>query len=101
MSQLDLLVDKESLDDNDYLSWAAFHADNQPALEIIPSLVTLLPLFQEMAQSTCMIKHAMQMVSYAIKHVNPTQIPVIYADQPLYAILEQIQWIWPETHGED
>ena len=101
LSQLALLYDKETLADDDYLSWAAFHANNQPELEIIPSLVTLLPLFREKAQSTCMIKHAMQMVSDAIKHVNPTQIPVIYADQPLYAILKQIQWTWPETHGED
>ena len=101
LKQLALLFDKDNLDDNEYLSWAAFHANNQPALEIIPSLITLLPLFRDKAQSTCMIKHSMQMVSDAIKHVNPTQIPVIYADQPLYALLKQIQWTWPDTHGED
>ncbi len=22
-------------------------------------------------------------------------------DQPLYAVAKQIQWNWPETHGED
>ena len=101
LSQLEKLVTKDKLDDNDYLSWAAYHASNQPTLEIIPSTVALLPLFREKAQTTYMISHAMKMVTDATKHVNPTQIPVIVADQPLYAIIKQVQWTWPETHGED
>lgn len=32
--------------------------------------------------------------------LNPGQIPIIAADQPLYAIAKQIQWVWPE-YGED
>ena len=48
-----------------------------------------------------MISHAMQMVVDATKHINPTQITILVADQPLYAIIKQVQWTWPETHGED
>ena len=33
-------------------------------------------------------------------HVNPTQIPVITADQPLFALAKQAQWKWPESHVE-
>ena len=101
LSQVERLVSEDSLDENENFSWAAYHASNQPKQKIIPSKVALLPLFQEKAQTTCMISHAMQMVSDAIKHVNPTQTTVIAADQPLFALIKQVQWTWPETHGED
>ena len=101
LSQLSRLVHKGSLDNNDNISWAAYHASNQPKTEIIPSKVALLPLFREKAQTTCMIHHAMNMVVDATKHINPAQITVIEADQPLYAIIKQVQRTWPETHGED
>ena len=101
LSQLSRLVHKGSLDNNDNISWAAYHASNQPKTEIIPSTVALLPLFREKAQTTYMISHAMQMVVDATKHINPTQITILVADQPLYAIIKQVQWTWPETHGED
>ena len=35
-----------------------------------------------------------------VAFLNPGQTPVIAADQPLYALLKQIQWEWPE-YGED
>ena len=35
-----------------------------------------------------------------IAFLNPGQIPVVAADQPLYALAKQIQWQWPE-YGED
>ena len=101
LTQVERLVNQDSLDENDNLSWAAYHASNQPKQKNIPSKVALLPLFREKAQTTCMISHAMQMVSDAIKHVNPTQTTVIAADQPLFALIKQVQWTWPETHGED
>ena len=88
-------------DDIGNLSWAAHHASGQPTQSFIPSKIALLPLFRESAHSTCMMSHAMQMVTKAIHHLNPTQIPVVVVDQPLYAICKQIQWTWPESHGED
>ena len=33
--------------------------------------------------------------------LNTGQIPVITADQPLYALAEQIQWHCPQQYGED
>ena len=33
--------------------------------------------------------------------INKMPIPVMAADQPLYAIAKQIQWQWPEQYGED
>ena len=40
--------------------------------------------------------------SPALKGLNPGQTPVIGADQPLYSILKQLQWQFPENElGED
>ncbi len=33
--------------------------------------------------------------------LNPSQVPVLAADKPLYALAKQIQWSWPSTLGED
>ena len=40
-------------------------------------------------------------VKRAVQHLNPGQIPVLAADQPLYALAKHVQWTWPDTHGED
>ena len=95
------LIEKAKLDAEYYLSWAAYHASQQPETNTTTSTIALLPLFRDNAHTTCMIKHAMDVISKAVKHLNPTQIPVIVADQPLYAIAKQIQWCYPETHGEN
>ena len=47
-----------------------------------------------------MIKHAMFIVQTAVQHLNPGQVPVFTADQPLYAIAKQIQWSYPTSLGE-
>ena len=63
--------------------------------------MALLPLFTEKAQSASMILHVMNLIRQAVQRLNPQQIPVITADMPLYAICKQIQWQWPQTHGEE
>ena len=42
----------------------------------------------------------MKKIRDTVAFLNPGQTPVIAADQPLYALLKQIQWEWPE-YGED
>ena len=39
-----------------------------------------------------MIAHAISVISSVIKHLNPSQIPVVAVDQPLFALAKQIQW---------
>ena len=84
------------------VSWAAYHADQQPKQPKHPepgssvALTSLLPLFYDQAKSVAMIRHSMDVIKRAVDILNPGQIPIITVDQPL-----QIQWRWPETHGED
>ena len=46
-----------------------------------------------------MIKHAIDVVSKAIQHLNPGQTPVVTFDQPLYAMANAIQWSIPTQCG--
>ena len=93
---------QEPQNEQTHVSWAAYHSQRvQPSQELIPlSASALLPLFQEESESTAMIKHAMDVVSTAVAVLSPGQTPVIACDQPLYKIAKEIQWAWPETHGE-
>ena len=92
---------KENLANDEWVSWSAYHASIQTT-EIPPAAVNaLLPLFFENAHSVAMIKHSMDIVKTLVQYLNPGQIPVLAADQPLFALAKQIQWTWPATHGED
>ena len=48
-----------------------------------------------------MIRHAMDVVKTAVNKMNPGQVSVVTFDQLLYAIAKQVQWNWPNTHGEN
>lgn len=82
------------------ISWAAYHANQQPAQGCPPTITAMLPLFPDDSKSVAMIRHSMDMVKKAVQELNPTQLPVITLDQPLYAITKLIQWNWPDTYGE-
>lgn len=94
-------LQKEHLDEMDWVSWSAYHADTQDTVIPPAAINALLPLFLDSAHSVAMIKHSMTMVQATVQHLNPGQVPVIAADQPLYTLAKQIQWTWPSTLGED
>ena len=48
-----------------------------------------------------MVQHCMVVVLRAIQDTNPSQVPVITADQPVYTLLKQIQWKYLNTFSED
>jgi hypothetical protein len=94
-------LQKEKLESGDWISWSAYHAHMQQTVIPPAALNALLPLFLDNAHSVAMIKHSMDIVKRAVQYLNPGQVPVLAADQPLYALAKQIQWTWPNTHGED
>ena len=53
------------------------------------------------AHSLAMIAHSMKVFKSAVEHINPSQIPVIAVDQPLFALAKQIQWTLGEMYSED
>jgi hypothetical protein len=94
-------LQKENLEKDENISWSAYFASHQPSVPRPPAITGLLPLFRESAHSLAMVKHGMDVISQATEHLNPTQVPVLTVDQPLYAIAKKIQWSWPNKYGED
>lgn len=92
-------LDKEELSSDDWISWSAYHANIQQAVIPPPAINALLPLFLDNAHSVAMIRHSMDIVRAAVQYLNPGQVPVLAADQPLYALAKEIQWTWPASHG--
>lgn len=91
----------EGMSDTDFISWAAFFSSRCPQLTNPKSTVSLLPLFHEVAHYPSMILHGMHIVRAVTEYLNPGQTPFMTADQPLYAIMKQLQWEHPNDVGED
>ena len=72
-----------------YISWAAYYASQHPAMDRYISKIVLLPLFRENPHTTCMVSQAMDMVKLAVHHLNPHQVPIITADQPVYVAVNK------------
>ena len=84
------------------VSWSAYNARKVERHEAHPTtLSTLLPLLKESITSKATVAHTMQIVKLILLRLNPGQIPVMTGDQPVYAILKQVQWLYPEFYGQD
>lgn len=101
LNHLRELLGKETVQKDDYLSWARFHPSRQLPSTHTPAIISLLPMFLENVHSVAMILHSMNVIKSAVQYINTGQTPVITLDQPLFAIAKQIQWNWPASHGEN
>ena len=79
---------------NDHVSWAAYHANQQKVNNSQTANSALLPLFPDDPWSVAMIKHALDVVKKAVNIPIQQEIPVIACDQPLYKNAKDIQWTW-------
>lgn len=82
------------------ITWSAHHAEKKRGLEFEVSITSLLPLLRDEAHSVATVRHCMDKVKDAISHLSPNQVPVMTADQPIYALAKQVQWHWPDLYGE-
>ena len=86
------VLNERELTKEDIVSWAVYRASKSSLSSHQSALKSLLPMFTENAYSLAMIAHAINVISSAVKHLNPSQIPVVAVDQPLFALAKQIQW---------
>jgi hypothetical protein len=80
------LLSKENLEKDDFLSWAAYRTSKSMLSSHKPAIISLLPMFIENAHSVAMIAHSLKVIKAAVNQVNPTQIPVVAVDQPLFVL---------------
>ena len=83
------------------VTWSAHHASQKRGEPFEISITSLLPLLRDQAHSIASVKHVMDKIKEIVAFLNPDQVPVIAADQPIYAVAKQVQWHWPEIYGED
>jgi len=92
---------KNPLQNFDWITWSAYHSNLQTAVIPPAAINALLPLFLDSAHLVTivkhshlvtMVKHSMEVVRAAVQYLNPGQIPVLSADQQLYALAKQIHW---------
>ena len=89
----------EDVNESASITWSAYHASKRRGHNFQISIASLLPLWRDVAHSVATIKHAMGKIRETTEFLNPGQIPVMAADQPLYALAKQVQWEWPEQYG--
>ena len=88
-------------EDHKKLSFVAYHNQKSEPVSGTPWNIGLTPMFDEKALTAAMMHHGMSVISHTIKKLNPGQVPIICGDQPLFALMKQIQWQFPDTFGED
>ena len=81
-------------------NWAAYHQESSEQMPSVPATSILLPLINESINSPAMVKHCMVVLQRTNQDMNPSHVPVITTDQPVYALPKQIQWKYPNTFGE-
>ncbi|PIK43222.1 hypothetical protein BSL78_19913 [Apostichopus japonicus] len=64
---------REDINKDSNISWAAYHASQQPVQDRPPAIAALLPLFLEDSKSAAMIKHSMDQIKRAVEKLNPGQ----------------------------
>ena len=82
-------IEKQAVDN--WISWSAYLANTCHTIIPSPEIHASLPLFTESADSTAMLRHSMDITKEAVQCLNREQIPVLTADQPLFAKLKEIQ----------
>ena len=83
------------------ISFAAYHAYTNVTPTTVVCNDTLLPLLRDHIQSPATVRHLMNVIKHINTTVDGSQVAVITADQPVYAVAKYVQWKFPDLHGED
>ena len=79
----------------DRISFSAFYSQ-QVVKNICTSTSQLMLFLQGSINSPAMVRHCMSVIQGVTKRLNPEQSTVITADQPVYTLGKQIQWMYPD-----
>ena len=99
---LQKVIDNEQLwlQEGGHTSWAVFHDKRSKENKQHADLSALLPIWRDDSKSPSTIRHTIEIIAQAVKHLNPGQTPVVTFDQPLYAIAKRLQWYYPDQYGK-
>ena len=88
-------INSSNLSDGERINFASYFSA-RTSKKMPRTSSTLLPLLEESVNSTAMVQHCMNLIKKLTNHLNPGQVTVITADQPVYAIGKQVEWTYPD-----
>ena len=91
----------DDTNDCDKISFAAFHSRQLTTVSLEKPHTSLLPLLRDQVNSPATVRHLMNVITRITYYVSGNQVPVLAADQPVYAIAKNLQWRFPALYGED
>lgn len=83
------------------ISWSSFHSRRSAPVQQLVSNTNMLPLLKDSINSNSVVRHCLDIIISSTSKINPTQKPVVTGDEPVYARMKTIQWLYPEKYGED
>ena len=94
---------KTSFNENEsYLfPWAKFHSDKCSAEPRSIDISAILPPIDEPVHTLDMQFHCMNIISKTINVLNPGQIVVDTADEPIFALTKELMIRYPDLYGPD
>ena len=81
-------------------NFSAFHSSQLKAAPPPKSLQSLLPLVPEPINSLPVVRHLMNQVQVITEELNPGQTMVVTGDQPVYALMKQVQLLLPNEFSD-
>ena len=84
----------------DWGSWYAYH-DNILNTAIMSAAINVVLLLFLDSTHSGHDQTVHEIVQATVHHLNPDQVPIVAADQPLCTLAKQIQLTWLSTHGEN
>ena len=92
---LDKTVNMNFAENEDRINFASFFSARTQK-EMPRTSSTLMPLLDDSINSSDIVRHRINLISKLINHLNPGQVAIITADQPVFAIGKQVEWRYPD-----
>ena len=82
-----------------WVPWAKHHAGKYQSVVWLPHISAILPPIDEPVHNLDMQYHCMNVISSTISSLNPGQIPVDTANQPIFALTKELMIRFPDKLG--
>ena len=93
---------RKSIDNTSYwIPWAKHQTGKHRRVISLFGISAILPPIDELVHTLDMQYHCMNIISNTINTLNPGQIPVDTADQPIFALTKELMIRFPDKFGPD
>ena len=83
-----------------WIAWALYHSQSSRHTRK-PDSSAILSLIDEPIQTIDTQYHCMEIVEKTTQLLNPGQICVNESDQPVFELLKELQWNFPDRFGPE